>query len=373
MAVWLYSDNEIHGRRLTGTQWSEEDTLTATHGECQLPLAIAADEEGSVHLLWKDRRTGPHEIHYRRWDGQDWGPDEQVAASGTYLVEQALAVGGGRVHVVWVMTPPYRRELHYRYRGDAGWSPELTLNPEHATASNPVIGADSEGRVHVVWEDTRRGGRDLYAIHFLEGQWTPEERLTRLPTQSLEACLAVDAKGTAHLAWSDNRNDYYDVYYRRWTPETGWSAHERLTIDPSDATDPALAVDRSGNAHLVWTDNRDGNREIYYMQRPPDEPWEPNGPGNGARPSVRCLPNPFRAATSIHAYLPAAGDWAVRIFDLQGRLVRTYAVTSSQAGEQILDWGGRTDDDGALPHGFYFVRVSGHGRSASTRVVLTRP
>jgi len=331
-----------------------------------------------VHLAWRIEPRGPNELAYLRWDGQAWGAPETIASADGRLAELALAVDdSGRVHVAWIHVPRTggRRELHYRCRDEAGWSTELSLNPEHPTAWRPVIGADGEGRIHVVWEDTRQGRRDLYALHGQGGQWTAEERLTRLPrvSSSLEASLAVDARSTVHLAWADNRNDYHDVFYRRWFPATGWSHHERVTIEPSDAKSPALAVDHSGNAHLVWCDNRDGNREIYYLQRPPDEPWEPDEPGHAATPAVRCFPNPFKSATGIHAIVPAAGNWAVRIFDLQGRLVRTYAVNASQAGEHVLEWGGRTDDNQALARGLYFVRVSGHGRSAATRVVLGTP
>jgi hypothetical protein len=341
--------------------------------------AVAADSLGAVHLIWRDQSNGPNEIGYVRWDGQAWSPVETIISSRNYLGELALAVeDSGRVHVVWVTlsAPSYVREVHYRCRDAAGWSPELTLTTPSARAWTPVIAADGDGRVHVVWEDNRPpGDRSLYAMHQLQGQWTPEERLLRLPglEMPLEANLAVDARGTAHLAWSDNRNDYRDVYYRRWSPNTGWSPHERVTSHPTDATSPALAVDRSGNAHLVWCDSRDGNREIYYMQRPPDEPWEPVNPGDGKNPTVQCLPNPFKTETAIHAFLPSAGDWAVHIFDLQGRLVYTYRVTASQAGDQILTWGGRMDDDQVLSRGVYFVRLSGNGRAAFTRAVLSPP
>ncbi len=338
--------------------------------------AVAADARGDVHVIYRNQPSGPNEIAYLRWDGQTWSAPEVIAAGREYLGEIALAVeDSGRVHAAWIKVPPYRRELHYRCRDESGWSAEQTLNPARPTASSPAIGADGEGRIHVIWEDTRQARRDLYALHCLEGQWSAEERLTRLPTvpSSLEASLAVDARGNAHLAWSDNRNDYHGVYYRRWSPAAGWSRHERVTIVPSDAKSPSLAVDGSGHAHLVWCDNRDGNREIYYLQRPPDEPWGPDGPGPASRPSVRCVPNPFRSATAIRAYVPTAGSWAVRIYDVQGRLAWSCPLSAAGAGEHALDWSGRTDDGQALAHGLYFVRVSGCGRSAATRVVLTRP
>lgn len=376
-AFWLHASapyQDLMHRWLAGTQWSAGQYLTEASRITE--YAVATDDSGNVHVVWRSQPSGPNEISYLRWDGQGWGPQEQVATSSASLGELALAVDGeGRVHVVWIQVQLFGRELRYRQRDAMGWSSEVALNPAHTTAWSPVIGADRGGRVHVVWEDARLGETNLYALHCQAGQWTMEERLTRLPTLSspLEASLVIDAKGTAHLAWSDDRNEHRDVYYRRWSPETGWSLHERVTVDSGDAQSPALSVDRSGTVHLVWCDDREGNREIYSMQRPPDGPWEPVNPDTGGGPSVRCYPNPFKAATGIHAHLPAAGPWAVRIFDLQGRLVYTYRTTASQAGPLTLDWVGQTDDDQTLSRGPYFVHVSGHGQAASARVILISP
>ncbi len=375
LIVWHDDDNELHYRVVTGTQWSDEVKLTDTGKtvDASSPVVLVTDADGRVHMAWKDNRDGPHAIYYRCWNDGAWGPEELIARAGNWLIEQDIAVGGdGRVHAAYVRIPLFKRELHYRCRADTGWTADTLLTQSQSQVWEPCVGSDAEGRVHVIWEDVLQGDRDLYAMHCLDGQWTAAERLTNLPTSSLLPNVAVDARGTLHLVWSDDRNAYHNLYFRRWTAADGWSLHERVTIDSSDAYRAVMTTDASGNVHMVWSDNRDGNKEIYYAMRPPDEPWGPEDPDPGSF-SVRCLPNPCRGGTCIRAHLPAAGDWTVRIFDLQGRLMGTVRETVAGAGYHDIDWNGRTGSGQWMPLGLYFIRVSGGDRTATTRLVYARP
>jgi hypothetical protein len=43
-----------------------------------------------------------------------------------------------------------------------------------------------------------------------------------------------------------------------------WGDDFRLTDDPNGSHKPSMALDRDGNAHVIWQDGRDGNYEIYW-------------------------------------------------------------------------------------------------------------
>jgi hypothetical protein len=95
-------------------------------------------------------------------------------------------------------------------------------------------------------------------------------------------------------------------------------------------------------------------------------------PSPSRRPdiSLTCEPNPFRASTLLHLTarpLDLSATY-LRIYDAQGRLVRTLAA--SQATETM--WDGRNDAGQLLPSGTYLVRFDAAGEHASTRVVLQR-
>jgi len=45
-----------------------------------------------------------------------------------------------------------------------------------------------------------------------------------------------------------------------------WTPAKRLTLNSGSSLYPAIAVDPSGNPHMVWDDDTPGNREIYYKK-----------------------------------------------------------------------------------------------------------
>ncbi len=80
-------------------------------------------------------------------------------------------------------------------------------------------------------------------------------------------------------------------------------------------------------------------------------------------------PNPFNPVTTISLALPEAGPVQVRVYDLQGRLVRTLVDGSRPAGEFDVQWFGRDDQGRSVASGTYFCRLRG-ARVSDTRKLL---
>ena len=102
--------------------------------------------------------------------------------------------------------------------------------------------------------------------------WEPIQRLTNAPMPSLRPTVAL-AGNDLHLVWYDYKDGNAEIYYKH-SPDAGvsWESDERLTNAPGDSFQPMIAI--AGSAvHLVWSDQRDGNSEIYYKRL-----WKlPNG------------------------------------------------------------------------------------------------
>ncbi len=80
-------------------------------------------------------------------------------------------------------------------------------------------------------------------------------------------------------------------------------------------------------------------------------------------------PNPFRANVGLTFAIGRAGDVAVDVFDLQGRLVRSLSRRGLSAGEHVLVWDGH-DDSGSLARtGVYLARWSTPDDHGTTRLV----
>lgn len=83
-------------------------------------------------------------------------------------------------------------------------------------------------------------------------------------------------------------------------------------------------------------------------------------------------PNPFRPATTIGFSVPQEGPARLRVFDAEGRLVRTLLDGPAVPGEHQVIWNGRTADGAPLPAGMYFFRLDHAQGTGTGRTVLVR-
>jgi hypothetical protein len=84
-------------------------------------------------------------------------------------------------------------------------------------------------------------------------------------------------------------------------------------------------------------------------------------------------PNPFNSACAISYSIDKAGEVAVEVFDINGRLVETLENRSLPAGEYITLWNpDRGDCRKDISSGVYFVRISLDGEGYSRRVLLIK-
>ena len=86
--------------------------------------------------------------------------------------------------------------------------------------------------------------------------------------------------------------------------------------------------------------------------------------GGGNNVSSFASPNPFNPETAVIYTLKNAGRVTVRIYSLEGRLVRTLVDGTSSAGSHEVRWNGTDNQGRPVPSGMYFVKTeSGADRS----------
>ncbi|MBO6574315.1 MAG: DUF4331 family protein [Rhodothermales bacterium] len=76
-------------------------------------------------------------------------------------------------------------------------------------------------------------------------------------------------------------------------------------------------------------------------------------------------PNPFNPSTRIEYKASTSGPLAVRIYDVQGRLVQTLVDRNHSAGTHAIEWNAE-----GLPSGAYFYRIEAGGKTAAVRQAL---
>jgi subtilisin family serine protease len=83
-------------------------------------------------------------------------------------------------------------------------------------------------------------------------------------------------------------------------------------------------------------------------------------------------PNPFNPATTLRFSLPAAGHAELKLYDVQGRLVRTLIDGHRAAGQGQVRWDGRDRSGRRVASGTYYARLEAAGQTSVKSLVLVK-
>lgn len=91
------------------------------------------------------------------------------------------------------------------------------------------------------------------------------------------------------------------------------------------------------------------------------------GPASGVLSLSPAFPNPFRGSTQLHYSLPAASAVSLRLYDVQGRAVRTLVGERKAAGRHSVSLDGR-----GLAAGVYLARLEAGGATVQRKLLFLR-
>ena len=83
-------------------------------------------------------------------------------------------------------------------------------------------------------------------------------------------------------------------------------------------------------------------------------------------------PNPFNPTTTIHFYLPEAGNVKLEIFNIKGQKVKTLLDGMSKEGYQEVVWNGNDNTERKLASGVYFYKLSYGNKSLQKKMLLLK-
>jgi hypothetical protein len=256
-----------------GATWMSSQRLTWNARVSFDPLDIAVDSSGDVHVVWAGNTPGNYEICYRKTTngGSAWMTSQRLTWNSGISYEPAIAVdSSGNPHVVWDDNTPGECEIYYKKttNGGSAWMTSQRLTWNSGISYEPAIAVDSSGNPHVVWRDNTPGNNEIYYKKTTNGgaTWMTSQRLTWNSGGSYEPAIAVDSSGNPYVVWHDDTQGY-QIYFKKSTNRgSAWMTSQRLTSNSGYSGHPAIAVDSSGNVHVVWYDNMFGNYEICYRK-----------------------------------------------------------------------------------------------------------
>jgi len=202
----------------------------------------------------------------------DWTTYKRLTWTSGESNNPAIAVdSAGDLHVVWDDPTPGNWEIYYKKSTDAGttWTISKRLTLTSGASSRPAIAVDPYDNLHLVWSDETPGNGEILYKKSTDGgaTWTKDNRLTWTSGHSFEPVIAVDPSGNLHVVWEDYTPGNGEIFYVNSSDGgTTWTTSKRLTWNSGLSYEPAMAVDPSGNLHVSWVDGTSGNWEIYYKK-----------------------------------------------------------------------------------------------------------
>lgn len=151
-------------------------------------------------------------------------------------------------------------------------------NTQAGKATIPVMKFDSKDRLYVLWTEFNVKWKVYlrYSDDF-GAQWSSKILIHDNPDSSQWLPdMAIDSNDAVHLVWYEEINSQYRPYYRSLTftgpDRTSMTSSEILAVADSFTssffTRPGdyctMKLDSNGIPHIVWTDGRSGNLDIYY-------------------------------------------------------------------------------------------------------------
>jgi len=251
--------------------------ISNNSGISQVPK-IAIDTSGNMHVVWTDFSSGSADFLYSRWDGANWSKPTDTGLFETWITHDpsislvpAMAIdASGNIHMVWhefLMDGTGNYEIFYSRWNGTDWSTPVNISNTAGRSTFPAISVDTSGKLHVIWADLSPGQSELLYNHWDGENWSKPVTISTNfgERESSVSAIAVDASGNPHVVWTDNNQGQFEIFYSRWNG-TGWSKAVNISNNVGDSHIPTIAVNASGHPHVVWNDNTHGNYEIFYSR-----------------------------------------------------------------------------------------------------------
>ena len=264
---------------------------TLANGQVDLLSGTAAahDSQGRTHVLyWKWPPSDVLCDYYALVDANhNVLVNQQIPGSCDAFTPRkllAIAVDSNlTVHIAMGRDQSPGSLLYWQRTNGGTWTAQRELIPNQCAPTDPAIAVSTGGTVMVAWKDCAPGtGSDIYtAVRNSPGSWTVEDI-------SASCCAPCPSQSSAYLpdlypapdggiraTWADGRcgTNETDIYYREWVSGSGWNSKPlvRVVNNSGKSYQPTIAVDDSGEAHIVWSDDTgsapDFNRMFYSHGR----------------------------------------------------------------------------------------------------------
>jgi len=258
----------------------------------QINSRIVFDNNGFVYNVWQDyRQTGKPKILAQKFNttGTAQWPIDIVIANATDSVLPDIKVdSAGNLYAAWHDIDIGNEEVYIlkldSLDGSTIWGGSkittATVNKDQENIRLTLLDKNPKATSTVVWQDNRSGNWDLYVQQFdydngdyvfdLGNPVSGIEIKVNDTTDSsnqVDPVIVSDSNDNFYIAWTDDRNGNLDIYWNKFNSDgvSLWG-NTQLISNTANQYSPEISIDSSDNIYVVWTDERNGNPDIYTQK-----------------------------------------------------------------------------------------------------------
>jgi hypothetical protein len=285
LVVWVdvSSGNNLYARRYdsSGNPWGPSFKVNTVEGIAPPKSPSASfDKNGRFVIGWEDYRNLDADIYFQRYDSSGTPSGSNVLANVDSLSEDqyyssVTKIPKGDFMVTWVDTRGGKIDIYARLFDSSG-NPKTTrfkINSDDGSAQHwePDIDADSNGNYLVAWGDNRNEPSIFFQKFDSTGAMIGSNiKLSQDGVSGFkdDPALSVKENGDFDVVWSDHRGKSYDIYSQKVLDGILSGINFMLNDDLEGAIqkEPAITEDLDKNFIITWTDQRNGNDDIYIKK-----------------------------------------------------------------------------------------------------------
>ncbi|MBN2590473.1 MAG: hypothetical protein JXA96_11480 [Sedimentisphaerales bacterium] len=259
-----------------GTTWSTPAVVnfndSSNNYSQNLPaIAIDHDTTDTIYITCQDNRDGNQDIWFSSsTNGTTWTP-KRITTNTKDQTGPVIAINLNHdVYIGWTdarnASTDFYGATSYNSWANQGWVSTSSDQSNVAIATDPITGL-----LHEFWVDNANGYYDIF--YRMQGTSSTGVSVTdevgvgkNLPAAGV---ALIDGLAMPFVAWRDWRNvqsnSDTDIYYAEKTL-SGFGTNILINDDigTSSQSNPAVNVGISGSPYIVWADQRNGNKDIYY-------------------------------------------------------------------------------------------------------------
>jgi hypothetical protein len=279
IAVWSQSDGlltpivDIMTNRFDSTTagWGTAESIEDGTGDAASPQ-VAFDSSGNAITVWSQNDGNVDNIMANRFDNTTvlWGTAVLIEGddAGNAASPQVAFDSSGNAIAVWsqndgAATDAVDNITANRFDGNV-WGTAETIEADAGNAASPQIAFDNSGNAIAVW--SQNNGAEIDAIDNIMANrfdgtvWgSAAESIEAGAGNAASPQVAFDSSGNAIAVWSQNNvaeTPVDNIMVNRFNGNVWDSTAESIeTDDTGSAASPQVALDSSGNAIAVWSQN----------------------------------------------------------------------------------------------------------------------